>query len=255
MGRKQDNADHEWQLLVFVIKRLLPWLLVHIVASDLIRTFAISHEVLKLHRSSLFMTLFSFLCFKIIQVWYVVWSLLFVAIEFNLKSVAFLSGQPLLFHFLATRSSLRNKEVAVWVLNLLLILGMNVLKTSANTLEHSAILSAAYWISLRCLYYHVRKIRSSKRSEDAQLVGSHFLDCFSYCLYLPALFLGPFMVYEDFQVALTSSRLGIASRLAELVAKLTRVALWFAFAGYALHYFYVNNYMYQPQVILICRYQ
>jgi protein-cysteine N-palmitoyltransferase HHAT len=93
------------------------------------------------------------------------------------------------------------------------------------------------WIQLRCISYCLEIIRSRAEIQ--------FIDLLSYCFYLPLLFLGPVILYDDFDKGFTRND---NKKFSNLFVNLARYFGWFLFLEISLHFFYFNAMQYQAEV-------
>lgn len=145
-------------------------------------------------------------------------------------------------------SHLRSKPV-VWIytlVNLFALCSFEAFDQKEVVLESIGIdryqyyllILAVHWIILRCTSYYIDLIDSKKQHV--------FLQTLAYCLYLPLLFFGPFVSFDDFKRNYSSHNSPNATT--ELLKNIVRFGFWFLFLEFVLHFVYVNAVGFQPQV-------
>lgn len=185
--------------------------------------------------------------FKALQCWQIFISLAFITYTVGCIGITLLSVVLLLYE---TIGNLR-KKTAVWLCTLvhllLLCLFENfehkdaILENLHMTRHHYyLLLLAVHWIILRCTSYYIDLI-DYKREHI-------FLQTLAYCLYLPLLFFGPFVNFEDFNKNY-SCRSFNHNRKTELLINMIRFGFWLIFLEFILHFIYVNAVAFQPQVV------
>lgn len=182
----------------------------------------------------------------VLKLWYIFYSTLFILYKFKYKAMLFIIMQPLCYQLLF--HLFKNKYV-LWFYNLLWIMLVNYMKTfdvndlnlNLTHIEFSVVISASYWIGLRCLYYYLMKISCKLKNES-------ILDCLCYCFYLPTLFTGPFLIYNNYKECFVRNTKTVLARSFELTRNLIRFIFWLFFIEFLLHYVYLNVYAYYPEV-------
>ncbi|EZA56379.1 Protein-cysteine N-palmitoyltransferase Rasp [Ooceraea biroi] len=103
------------------------------------------------------------------------------------------------------------------------------------------------WIHLRSISLNMDSI------DDKFSASNNFLQKLAYCLYLPTLFLGPLILYREFQESINpvnrSGRYWNYQKLKPFISNLIRYTFWLYFTEFLLHFIYVNAIQYHPQVV------
>ncbi|KAK2175409.1 hypothetical protein NP493_734g02048 [Ridgeia piscesae] len=91
---------------------------------------------------------------------------------------------------------------------------------------------------------------SEGKGEKARRRGFSFIDMLVYIFYLPVLFTGPLMTYDQFLLQTTLPRQPwTKSKVVNIVKDSLRVAFWILFIEITLHYFYFSALMSDPEVM------
>lgn len=144
-------------------------------------------------------------------------------------------------------SNLRRKSI-VWICTLVSLVALCMFETSDDKndileelsltrYQYYLLILAVHWIILRCTSYYIDLIDRKKPHV--------FLQTLAYCLYLPLLFFGPFVTFDDFRRTYSQCP---SSPINGLIKNIARFAFWLFFLEFALHFVYVNATSFQPEV-------
>ncbi|CAH2005281.1 unnamed protein product [Acanthoscelides obtectus] len=89
------------------------------------------------------------------------------------------------------------------------------------------------WMNLKCTSFYLEE------------KTGNILDFFSYCLYFPTIFMGPFILHEDFKVKY-SHYTPTKMRVWCFIKNVLITLFWFLFEGVMLHFVYVNAAAFHP---------
>lgn len=81
------------------------------------------------------------------------------------------------------------------------------------------------------------------------------INVLGYVFYFPTMFVGPIIIYNRYsnmleanENAMRPKNEAITARVTALIVNLLRLGFWLAFNDFALHFIYVSNLTYNPQV-------
>ncbi|XP_023029270.1 protein-cysteine N-palmitoyltransferase Rasp [Leptinotarsa decemlineata] len=220
---KRDKSDLEWESINYLLSYFFPWILVYVGVAQLFRCFIMSKEVL--------------------QIWEISFTIIFILLQLGYVSLFLLLLQPVLFYSVMC---LRTETIYTWICSCTSIALLNVYKSlntqedfqellSLNTYESYLLTMALFWLNLKCTSFFLVKPNSSNP-----------LEFFSYCLYTPTLFTGPFILYSDFQENFVK---GPPKGFRKLAKNLMIILFWYVFGNVCLHFIYVNAASLQLQLI------
>lgn len=160
-------------------------------------------------------------------------------------SIALILFQPVLFYCIL---SISQKLQVVWIcsgmsLGLIAyfkhITGNNTYQNLFYINEYDLFLLtlSLSWMCLKCNSYYLSEYKP------------RFLDFFGYCFYMPTIFTGPFIPYEDYRRKYVSSKcLPFNKRLKRLLYNILYCLFCFGFGNVCLHFIYIHAAAYHPQV-------
>ena len=224
MGRRKDCADYEWETVKHLLRSLTPWCTFHLLISEYLKTK------------------YMYTC--LLHYFYIIETCSYIVVNSNTYLLIIVLYQPLCFKLFGIFRS----KLVIWlcaVLNLILLhyfkeaafdeRSLNVFGISEK--QHFATVLAVYWVNLRCISYCLDQINS-----DKDIVG-----ILAYCLYLPLLYTGPIILYDDFQKSRYHS-ITLAKRIETLFFNILRFVFWYLVTEFLLHFIYVNAISFQPSV-------
>ncbi|XP_022913835.2 protein-cysteine N-palmitoyltransferase Rasp [Onthophagus taurus] len=228
LKRKRDIVDEEWENGKSLYVSLAPWLLFQSIISVLFH-----------HKSYLnYLYMFQIIC-----------SALYIIINLNLLSFILIILQPITFQLLII--TIKFKKRVIWVcslINIMIFFNINIkvvynffhqLQLTDNQVDLLYI--ALYWINIRCVCYYIDYTENPWKCNITQSL--------SYCLYLPLLFLGPFIQYKDFKKCREFNNDPLKLRLLLFMKNLIRFIFWWIFTDISLHYIYVNFFPFFPELV------
>lgn len=225
ISRLQDVSDIEWSSWKFFIQTAWFYLLLQFVVSEVVRT----------------------ICLSFLKYWYIISSVCFIVLHMGYRQLIIITIQPIIF---STIIIIGGKKVSVWLSSILILASYNSLKykyffwyylerEDLQDEEVYLLLFTIAWIKLRCISFCLDYIEQ----KDYKIVGFSLYtelikNMFSYVMYAPLLYIGPIILYEEFEKSFCSPKTSLKLRL--------RRFLWdmFIFASYtflldcAFHYFY-----------------
>lgn len=170
----------------------------------------------------------------LLKFWFILSTLIFVSLYMGLGQMVMIITQPIIFYIILL---LGGKRITIWVTSIILLVSYNSLKYKYyfwQLLDHGnlqdeevyLLLFAIAWIELRCISFsidHVEKMEKAQNNKDKnkELISKleNIVNMFSYVLYLPLLYVGPIMLYEDFENSFK------AENQAKLIPRLKRFAV------------------------------
>ena len=150
----------------------------------------------------------------------------------------------------------RNRQL-VWVAWWLILLLFNA-EPVTNSLQQlmSTVQEGDYkvsvmvaWIILRSLSFCLETCDSDP--DNKVPVVSQILTLFSYCLYLPLIFIGPYMPYPDFIKGLNAPYIPwTKTRIFKLMLQFARFFWWYSVANFLTYHFYGHAFHWSPNIVL-----
>jgi hypothetical protein len=99
------------------------------------------------------------------------------------------------------------------------------------------LLISTAWIYMRGQSYCLDKLSSVSSGPSV----SDFITMLGYCFYFPMLFLGPLVLYEEFEAGLLKPYVPwTVQRVKILVLNILRYSWWILFLELFLHYIYIG---------------
>lgn len=185
---------------------------------------------------------YKILFFQIQQLWHIIFLFIYFQCETKTSLYLILFLQPLLFY--VTRLFIQT-NFSTWICSSLSLLFITICKRyilfsiyAESSYEYEIhILSVSLsWVNLKCTSYYLENPNCTD-----------FLNMISYCLYLPTIFTGPFILHEDYQKFFGPSK-QIQYRVLKFMKNLMYCIIWYTFGNFCLHFVYVNATSFQPQV-------
>lgn len=236
-ARLKDYSDFEWSSWTFFFSSSWKYLFLHFVISELLRKY----------------------WHNFVQYWYIIVSLTYVSEVFGMKQLVAVITQPTVFAFLIFSGG---GKLAIWVIFISILVIFNFLKyknifwsvfdyENINDEEIYLLFFGLGWIGLRCIsfcinYVDMRKQIITDNDDKTRRLSENLVAMFSYVLYLPTLYTGPIILYEDFahSFKVTSNVIKIKVFLKDMMIYL----LYTILLDLAFHYIYFLAMMDQLQV-------
>lgn len=228
VDRLRDISDVEWSTWKHFIQTSWVYLILQFAISEIIRKTKLT-------------------CLKH---WYIISSIMFVLIYWGWKPLIIILMQPVIF---STIIFLGGKKTSIWLTSIVLLMSYNSLKYKYyfwNFLDYKHIqdeevylvLFAVAWIELRCISFCVDYINKKEKftKEKAYKVSIYqaILDMFSYVLYAPLLYVGPIMLYEDFEKSFTVKNEKYTTKLKRFVWDMLLYLFYTFLLDLSFHYVY-----------------
>lgn len=234
LNRLKDVSDTEWISFKYYFHMSWSYLLIQSIASELIRRY----------KSSL------------IKPWYIISSMIYVMFHMGLKQLLFILVQPVLY---STIIFCGGKKAIIWITSILLLGSYNTLKFKYffwYLLDHDdlqdeevyLLMGCIAWIELRCISFCIDYI-DNKNSKNIPKSQS-FLNMLSYVLYLPVLYTGPVLLYEDFEKSFNCSE-PLANRIRRFAFDISLFLFYFFAMELALHFIHFHALQERIEVCII----
>ncbi|KAK3922932.1 Protein-cysteine N-palmitoyltransferase Rasp [Frankliniella fusca] len=222
LGRKKDISDYEWYVWLPFLRNLLPWFIVHHVGAELFR-WCKSKELLR--------------------IWYILVTSVFTANYCGVIPLVALTITPIFLFYIAKLKW----TLICWLTSILLLISLSLFQTSLLSDEQIMVLCVCCaWAQLRCMSFCMDWINGetwsiSPISEDDQ--SPQILRLLSYIFYLPLMYLGPFVPFQDFEKSISINTATIESfkkRIIRLSLNSSRFLGWMILTELLLHFIYCN---------------
>ncbi|CAK1602132.1 unnamed protein product [Parnassius mnemosyne] len=223
--RPKDESDIEWSSWKYFIHISFYYLIIQFIISEIIRKFSL----------------------PILKHWYILSSVIFIASHMGVRQMIIILIQPMLYGIIIMLGG--NKQ-SIWMTSILLLASYNSLKYKYyfwNFLDHEEMqdeevylmLFSVAWIELRCISYTIDYI--DKR--DTNKIHNFFfyndvVNMFSYILYLPLLYTGPIILYEEFEKSFNVKYESLTLRVKRFIWDLTLLKFYSFILDIAFHYIY-----------------
>ncbi|XP_045448569.1 protein-cysteine N-palmitoyltransferase Rasp [Melitaea cinxia] len=221
LSRYKDGSDIEWSSWKYFLQTSWPYLIFQFVISEVIREAYIS----------------------VLKYWYILSSIIFVTIYMGYKQLLIIFAQPVIYALILLFGG---KKLSIWITSVILLLSYNSLKYKYyfwSFLDHDdmydeevyLILFSVAWIELRCISYSLDYIDS----KNARLLKfDDIVKMFSYILYLPLLYMGPIILYDEFEKSFTTNREKLKTRIKRFAIDIVLFQLYTCVLDLSLHYIY-----------------
>ncbi|XP_066588510.1 protein-cysteine N-palmitoyltransferase Rasp [Prorops nasuta] len=236
IGRKRDVSDEEWKIWIPLMINLIPWICIHLLIGQLLKRF---FNIKLLYYWNIFISL-GFLCFYI-----------------GVHSAVCIFLQPCLLFFL----TIRHNKLVKWLIFTSYLFILHFLKIQGGIFqqwlnlsneEHHILTIAMCWVHLRSISYamdistdyvlHINQLPSLKKND--------LLSKIAYSLYLPTLFLGPLILYNEFVSSMNKPfKYFTLKDLMCFVTNVLRYAFWGYFTEFCMHFLYFNVLQHHPEIL------
>lgn len=119
-------------------------------------------------------------------------------------------------------------------------------------IESYEIIIIGSWNILKLLSFTLDCVQASSKITGSQKSSFSIVNLLGYMFYIPNMLVGPIIIYARYAEMLTKdARTPLSDSLQRaklLLLNIARVGLWLAFNDFALHFIYVSNLTYNPQV-------
>ncbi|XP_045497981.1 protein-cysteine N-palmitoyltransferase Rasp [Colias croceus] len=221
LARFKDVSDVEWSSWKYFLQTSWYYLIITFFVSELVRQY----------------------CPHLLKSWYILSSILFVSTYLGFKHMIIIIIQPIVY---ATVILLGGKKASIWVISLILLLSYNSLKYKFffwRFLDHRdlqdeevyLILFCMAWIELRCISY---SIDFMDNKEKTSMTTKDFIDMLCYVLYLPLLYTGPIVIYEEFNKSFHGQNKRLHTKLSRFLPDAVIFLLYTVFLDFSFHYVY-----------------
>lgn len=228
LRRLKDDSDVEWTSWKYWIYTSWFYMLLQFFISEIIRRTYVS----------------------VLKYWYLISSVIYIVHYMGVKQLIITLGQPIIYWGIVYYGG---KRKAIWVTSVLLLVIFNSIKykyylwqflDTDYDEEVFLMLYAVPWLELRCISFCVdyadktNKVKSSRSDNDTLPVLENILNMFCYVLYLPVLFVGPMVLYEEFERSFYIRNEKLLSRLKRFVWDMLLYLIYTLLLDLAFHYIY-----------------
>ncbi|PSN40500.1 hypothetical protein C0J52_05241 [Blattella germanica] len=215
LGGKKDASDYEWAIWAPYLCSSIPWLCVHLVGAEVVRYF----------------------CRELLSLWYLTVSLMYLLLNIGAVSMLYILIEPFVMYGLL---QLERRSV-LYIAGLVLLVFHNTdirMNWMPITYESQYLLMlATAWIYMRCQSFCQDKLSSGKIHASV----TDIVTMLGYCLYFPMLFLGPLMLFVNFEEGVNKPYSPwTIQRLKILVLNLIRYCWWGFFLEALTHVLYIS---------------
>ncbi|XP_032527847.2 protein-cysteine N-palmitoyltransferase Rasp [Danaus plexippus] len=219
-SKLKDVSDIEWSTWKYFIISSWQYLLIQFIISELIR----------------------YSCVSILKYWYILSSLTFISFYMGLRQVIIIVIQPVIYYLILLCGG---KKLSIWFTSILLLLSYNSLKYKYyfwNFLDHEnlqdeevyLLLFSVAWIELRCITFCLDYL---ERKTNKIHIWQDLVNLFSYILYLPLLYTGPIILYDDFEKSF-NSKMKLLTRLKRFAMDMLLFQFYTFVLDLMFHYIY-----------------
>lgn len=232
MSRLKDESDVEWSTWKYFIQTSWFYMLIQFSISEILRRANVS----------------------LLKYWYIMSSVIFIVNYMGVRQLIIIFAQPVVF---STIVFLGGKKISIWMTSIFLLAGYNSLKykyffwrvLDTEYLEDEEVFVMLYaiaWIELRCISFCLDYIDKHEKLESAQdktkfvrvSVFENIINMFSYVLYLPVLFVGPIILYEEFERSFHVRNENLLLRLKRFIWDMMLFLTYSILLELAFHYIY-----------------
>lgn len=204
--------------------------------------------------------MFQFLMSEMIRVinksylkyWYIISSVIFITSYMGVKQMIIITVQPVLYLTILFSGGGKG---SVWLISGGLLASYNTFKYKhyfwylfKDTLydeEVYLILVCIAWIELRCISFCIEYIERKEKLQTSKAVELNdppvmetIINMLSYIFYLPLLYTGPVILYEDFERSFQVQSDNITTRLRRFIWDMALFLLYTLILDLAFHYVY-----------------
>ncbi|XP_069686211.1 protein-cysteine N-palmitoyltransferase Rasp-like [Periplaneta americana] len=215
LNQKKDVSDFEWAIWSPFLCTAAPWVCVHLLVAEVVR----------------------YACKELLPIWYLTVSMLYLLQHVGLLATMSLAAEPCLMYLLL---QLRSRTV-VYIAGLFLLVLHNMdFRMNWMSLfydQHYMLTISSAWIYMRSQSFCLDRLMSNKVSVSvAELVL-----LLGYCFYLPMLFLGPLVLFEEFEAGILKPYAPwTVQRMKIFLLNILRYVWWMCFLELFLHFIYVG---------------
>lgn len=231
IGRYKDFSDIEWMTWKYLFQTSFLYLIIQFIISESIRrTFP-----------------------KLIKHWYITSSMLYIVLNTGIKSLLLVLIQPIIYYIIIL---LGGKRILIWILSIILLASFNSLKNkyyfwefldyrNIKDEEGYLLLFCLAWVELRCISFSLdyienaeRNVNNGEQKQTHKLKFDKIIDMMSYVLYLPLLYVGPVMLYENFEKSFTVPSKKLSTRVKTFLIDMILYQIYTFIIDLSLHFVY-----------------
>ncbi|XP_023708119.1 protein-cysteine N-palmitoyltransferase Rasp isoform X2 [Cryptotermes secundus] len=215
INRKKDVSDFEWAMWVPFLYASAPWVCAHLVVAEIVR-YAFK---------------------ELLCLWYLMISTLYLLLHVGSVATLFMLMEPCLMYLLLQFRS----RILIYAAGVFLLAFHNI-DSRMNFLsipyeyQYMLMISAA-WIYMRGQSYCLDKLATVNTGPSV----SDFVMMLGYCFYFPMLFLGPLVLYQEFEAGVLKPYAPwTLKRVKTFLLNVVRYSWWMLFLELFLHFIYVG---------------
>ncbi|XP_059050968.1 protein-cysteine N-palmitoyltransferase Rasp isoform X2 [Achroia grisella] len=220
------QTDVEWSSWKYFIQSSWHYLILQFVVSEILRRT----ELIAL------------------KYWYITSSVIFIVLHMGLKQLLVICAQPIIFVSIIFCGG---KKISIWLTGIVLLVSYNSLKYKYffwYFLDHKEledeevylILFTIAWIELRCISFCIDYIDKKEKinNHNQPTAVDTIVDMFSYILYLPLLYIGPMILYQDFEKSFCRPKEKLPLRLKNFISDMSLFLFYTFILDLAFHFIY-----------------
>ncbi|KAH9641788.1 hypothetical protein HF086_003914 [Spodoptera exigua] len=245
LSRFKDEADVEWSTWKYHVQNSWLYMLFQFVISETIRRFNV----------------------HLLKYWYILSSIIFITSFMGFKQLVVIFAQPVIFSAIVFSGG---GKISIWLTSIFLLALYNSMKykyffwyfLDTDHLKDEEVFVILYgiaWVELRCISFCLDYVdRKEKLANQAQekeklkeaSVFEELINMFSYILYLPLLFVGPLILYEEFEKSFCVRNEKLTMRLKCFILEMLRFQIYTIILELAFHFVYFYAMQSQIEAIL-----
>ena len=229
-----DYTDHEWVVFSGNLLYTIPWIVFHLVGSQLLR---------KTNKS-------------LVPIFNVLLTMIYMQRVMGTKPTIWMFCQPLAMFTI----HLAGSSLLVWLCALVFLfiekewsgplfhLNKYFLEGCTGTDEY-VIYVTWYWVNSRCVSFCLDRIW--KEVEPSSKGKLHdLIEMLAYCFYLPTNISGPIMIYKDFNEGFNKGyQEWTMKRLGQFLVQVVRYSFWLLIGHLLLHVFYQSSIRHEMDIL------
>lgn len=222
--RLRDVSDIEWSSWKYFIQTSWSYLIVQFIVSEIIRKKSVAH----------------------LKHWYITSSVVYILLHMGYRQLIIIAAQPLLY---STILLCGGKKLSIWIASFVLLVGYNSFKYTYYFwyfLDHEnlydeevyLLLFCVAWILLRCISFCIDYVDNENSSNNNPSRIETIVNMLSYILYVPLLYTGPVILYEEFEKSFCVNHKRLSIRIRRFIWDMLLFVFYTLILDVALHYIY-----------------
>ncbi|KAJ9574228.1 hypothetical protein L9F63_026126, partial [Diploptera punctata] len=215
LGGKKDVSDYEWAVWAPYLYFSVPWVCANLLGAEIVRYF----------------------CKELLAVWYLTLSAMYILLHMGALSLVSMLMEPCLMF---TLLQLRSRAVLYIGGFILLVLHNTDFKFAWLPISYDSqylLMISTAWIYMRCQSYCHDALTSGQVSASL----TDLITLLGYSLYFPMLFLGPLILFDEFQTGLRKPYVPWTLRRVKMfILNIMRFCWWAIFLEAMTHFLYIS---------------